>query len=371
MKTFLRIFCVALLAAIFPFNAVLAQTMMEPTINSTLDNIEIIKVNTDQVFDLFIEAGDRAGEPVKIRMVLDNPAQRQLITLAANFDAVTPNFVAAEFGADGIAILGNADENIDLKNMQVYVRINIAQEGTYKYKFDLLRGDNNVIASVSEEVVVAGTVPASIRSTLNQNPNLVKGTNTDFYMELKQGEVAVNTPVRIRMTLNNKAQAQRLTLQAQDGQNYAPVAFNADGVAIYGPAAGFTLADQRVNFRANFSDAALYEYKLEVINASDNTVLATRNETAAVNNVAGISENIGDERVRVYPTLAASGYVVLEMGNVQQAQVLVHDALGRTVMTADNLSGSHRISTAGFSKGMYFIKVIKDAEVAGGRFIVQ
>lgn len=370
MEKYLRVYFIILSLVLFQISAS-AQNLMEPTINSTLDNIETIKVNTEQVFDLFITAGDRAGEPVKIRMVLNDPGQRDLIELAYNFDQSAPNFVDASFDENGIAILGDADEDMDLDDMQVYVRIKISQQGTYSYQFDLLRADNNIIASVAEEVVVASTVPASIRSTLNQNPNIVKGTDTDFYMELKQGELEEDTPVRVRMTLNNKAQAERMTLQVQDGQNFTPLAFNTDGVALYGPEEGFALTDQQINFRANFSDAALYGYKLELIDASDNTVLATRNETAAVNNVAGLDNHIGDDRVRVYPTLVTNGYVVLEMGNVRHAQVQVHDALGRTVMALSDVSGASRLSTAGLAKGLYFIKVIRDTEVAGGRFIVR
>jgi hypothetical protein len=370
MKTYLRV-CFAALSFVLFYASASAQNLAEPTINSTLDNIETIKVNSEQVFDLFITAGDREGEPVKIRMVLDNPAQRDLIELAYNFDQSVPNFVDAAFDENGVAILGDTDEDMDLEDMQVFVRIKISQQGTYGYQFDLLRADNNIIASVAEEVVVASTVPASIRSTLNQNPNIVKDTNTDFYMELKQGELEDNTLVRVRMTLNNKAQTERMTLQVQNGQNYTPVAFNADGVAVYGPEEGFALTDQQINFRANFFDAALYGYKLELINVSDNTVLATRNETAAVNNVAGLADHIGDDRVRVYPTLVTDGYVVLEMGNIRHAQVQVHDALGRTVMALGNVSGSSRLSTAGLAKGLYFVKVIRDTEVAGGRFIVR
>lgn len=349
----------------------MAQTMLEPTINSTLDLIETIKVNTNQVFDLFIEAGERAGEPIQIRMVLDNPADREHITLHYNIDPVTPNFVEAKFDEAGIAILGEAEKNLELVDMRVFVRVNISRTGTYNYKFDLLRADNNVIAEVRETVQVAQEVPVSIRSALDQHPDLVKNTDTDFYVTLRKGEIASGTPVRIRMTLNNKAQAERMTLQVQNGQNYTPLTFNAEGAVFYGPEEGFGLEDQRVNFRANFADAALYGYKLELVRVSDNTVLASRNETAAVNNVAGLQDQIGDEQVRIYPTLATDGFVVLDMGNVRQAQVRILDGLGRTVMTAENLSGANRLSTSGWAKGLYFIKVIKGEEVAGGRFIVR
>ncbi|WP_461491318.1 T9SS type A sorting domain-containing protein [Pontibacter sp. HJ8] len=370
MKAYLRLLCVVLVA-VMSHHVALAQLIKEPTINSTLDIIEIIKVNAVQEYDLFIDAGDRSGELVKVRMRLLQPAQRDLFEVHYNTNVETPTFVKAEFGEDGIAILGAANANIALKDMQVYMRTKIAQPGTYKYVFDLLRGDNNVIATVTEEVTVAETVPARIGSTLNQNPNLIKGADTDFTINLSRGEVAADTPVRIRITLNNKAQAGKLAMQFQEGQVYKPLAFNQEGIALYGPEAGFALTNARLNFKANFTDAVNYGYKLELLKVGDNAVLATRNETAAVMNVAGLGETIGNEFVKVYPTLATEGFVILEMGSVHNAQVQVLDALGRTVLTADNLSGSNRLSTSGFAKGLYFIKVIKDTEVAGGRFIVR
>lgn len=370
MKTYLRVYLAAFIAALLPLAAA-GQNMIEPTINSTLDNIEIIKVDTDQVFDLFVTAGERSGEPVQVRMVLDNPTDRERISLAYNYNATSPDFADTEFDEQGVAVLGDADAFMDLEDIRVYVRIRVAELGTYGYTFELYREDLNVIAAVSEEVTVALNVPASVRSTLHEDPNIVKGAETDFYIILRQGEIEDDTPVRLRLTLEKKEQAERMGLQAQEGSAYVPLAFDADGVALYGPEAGFILTDSRLMLRATFSDAALYPYTLDLVHAETGAILATRNETAAVNNVAGLPDQLGGERIRVYPTLSTGGYIVLDLGATQQAQVLVHDALGRLVLQLDNVAGTNRVSTQSMAKGLYLVKVRKGDAVAGSRFIVR
>ncbi|WP_018476714.1 T9SS type A sorting domain-containing protein [Pontibacter roseus] len=370
MKTYLRAFSIILVLMLCQ-QAVWAQAVREPTLDSTLDNIETIKVNTPEVFNLFVRAFDRSDEPVQIRMRLNDPAQRNLIALEYNLNPDAPDFVEAAFDEEGVAILGDPEEFLELQDTTVYLRITVSEPGTYRYTFDLLRADLNPISPVSESVVVATTLPASIRSSLNLNPTLVKGADTEFDVVLRRGETAANTPVYLRMTLNNPAQASRVALQYQDGQQFKPLAFNQQGVASYGPEAGFPLTDQTLTFRANFADAVNYGYKLEIVRRADNSVLATREEVASVLNVAGIDDQLGDEQVKVYPTMVTNGYVVLELGQVYDAQVQVLDALGRTMLTADRVSGYNRLSTAGFARGLYFIKVIKDTEVASGRFIVQ
>ncbi|MEJ8758649.1 T9SS type A sorting domain-containing protein [Pontibacter sp. H259] len=161
MKTFLQIYSVLFTLVLFPFVG-MAQAINEPGINSTLDSPDITIVKDQELFfDLFVDARDRKGEVMAIRIKLDNPAQRQNITMQYTIDPDRNNptnavFTPLTFNEEGIGYIGT-EAGTPLKDYYIVLKAKFTEVGRYGYKLQLERDDDNIMANTAELIRVTST----------------------------------------------------------------------------------------------------------------------------------------------------------------------------------------------------------------------
>ncbi|NDK56841.1 T9SS type A sorting domain-containing protein [Pontibacter fetidus] len=165
----------------------------EPTIDGTLDVIPDLSVNNQASWDIFITAGDRAGEKVNVKITLADPAQRQNFTMEHALDASGTTWEPVTFNAEGVAIVGPQGGKA-LANSQEYFRVTFTQAGIYKYRLDLLRDDDNVIATKTEATrvsTVAGTDDMIADTRIMAYPTISSGTINVDLGQLRNAEMHV------------------------------------------------------------------------------------------------------------------------------------------------------------------------------------
>ncbi|MFD2246339.1 T9SS type A sorting domain-containing protein [Pontibacter ruber] len=350
--------------------SVTVDAVEEAIINSTLDVIEGITINKEVEFQAIVNAQDRQGDLVNVVMKLKNPAQAGKITLKFSQDTENPVYSPLTFNDQGEAKAG-PEGGFPLEGEALRFAVTFTEAGIYDYTFLLLREDGTLLASVDEKAAVAEFEGTAISSTLNNKADVKTNTATDFAVTTARGAVEANTPVRIKFTFDQAAVG-KVTMQAQaaGGTTFEPMTISNEGVAFYGPEAGFTFADATTNFKITFAEANTYRYAMQVIRVSDNKVLAAASEAVNVTGVTAVKDEIENTRIRVYPTLA-NGAVTVDLGTVRNAQVTVVDALGRTMVALDKVDEKAEINTTAFAKGLYFVRIVKGGEVAISRFIVR
>ncbi|WP_299822468.1 T9SS type A sorting domain-containing protein [uncultured Pontibacter sp.] len=258
-------------------------TFKEPTINTTLDNIsqqDVIATGAEVLFRVFLEAEDREGQVATTRLVLNNPADRTKFTLqyATNVELGT-DFETLTVGEDGILVFG-PEEGFPLADTDRLFKITFSEAGTYEYAVQVLIGGD--VVGFSNETVTVVEGGASIASTLN-DATLELNTAAQFTVSVNRGAWGEDNLYRVRVTLDDPEQAETFALATADG---TPLAFDANGVAYYGDAAGFTLAENVTeNFVATATDYGTYNYRLELLRLvpdQDPQVIASSEESAVV-----------------------------------------------------------------------------------------
>lgn len=221
------------------------------------------------------------------------------------------------------------------------------------------------------------TAEPTIDSTLDnmQNLSAVEGSNSKQYTVIVKGNNKVGQQVKIRMKLANPADSAKFSiLRLVKNVPTVPITFDAQGVGILNANDWYTLQEDDVNaavLEITFNAPGTIKYELDLLR-NDGNVIAKVSETIRVASVAGIDDMIENTQVKVYPVPASrNDEVTLNLGELRNASVTVVDLLGKPVYQAEKLSGVTKINTSGFSKGMYFIKVIKGSEAAMVRMLVQ
>ncbi|TPE44985.1 T9SS type A sorting domain-containing protein [Pontibacter mangrovi] len=230
---------------------------------------------------------------------------------------------------------------------------------------------------------VAGKAQTIQEPTVNGTLDVISGN----------GELAINQDVQwqayidahdregesanLQIKLHKPAQSENFTLYYNSNRDatteeeavYEEVAFE-NGVATVGPEEGVVLpASYKEYFKINFSEPGIYVYDLVLVR-TDGNQLAKVTETVSVGTVAGTDDMIGDTRVAVYPTVS-NGMVRLNLGSIRNAEVAVHDILGRKVLQLSRANGVVEINTQKYARGTYFVKVSADNDMASSRLIVR
>jgi len=203
-----------------------------------------------------------------------------------------------------------------------------------------LGGSSVVSDKVLDTAAEAITVPV-ISSNLGTTAK--RGTVKEYQVGTRakgaQGEM-----VRVKVTvLSGKDVAAIEYKEINDGKYY-PLPFNDEGIAWYGPSAGFPLSDATSDFRATFNKVGKIEYKLEVVKVSDNTVLASYASSIEVT-----AQNLAGDEAKAYvlPTnfnthLSGdyAGYNVgwkltdaIALEDVEKMEVSLLDAEGKVLVT--------------------------------------
>ena len=178
--------------------SVTVTTLQEPTINSTLDNIDQdpnggLETGRDIEWQILADANDRAGEKANIEIALADPAQRNNFTLfydvrRAIMNGGEPDFQPLTFNSDGVAVIGpeGGETLVAIANnpdINQILKINFMQPGTYTYTVRLRRDEGNIIASVNETVTVTGVAGMD---------DMIGDTRISVYPTLANGNVRVD-----------------------------------------------------------------------------------------------------------------------------------------------------------------------------------
>lgn len=351
------------------------------SVTTTLNTLTNVRTGITEEFTVTTEGG--SGQMVKGQFDF-NPYQEGDIVLqykapgAQEYTTLTP-------GADGVFTFGPAEgfsfpATATAHNFKIWFN----RPATYDYTLSLMTvGDSpETVASATGSVAVtAPTQYPTINGTLDvvaREKELVIN-QPEIWQILVDANDFYGVKGNIKIALASPAQRDNITLlynanrasTTPEEDNYQPLVFNDQGIATIGPEGGETLPASGLNqvMKISFSQAGTYPYTISFVR-EDGTPLATVSESVTVATVAGIDDMIGNSRISVYPTLS-SGDVRVELGDVRNAKVAVMDMLGKVVLQIDNATGAVQFSTAGLSKGTYFVKIIKGNDVAGSRFIVR
>jgi hypothetical protein len=224
------------------------------------------------------------------------------------------------------------------------------------------------------------TAEPTIDGTLDniQTLSSVEGNNSATWTAVVKGNNKVGQQVKIRMKLENPADASKFDLFRLAGEpgniTEIPLTFDSEGVAILNANDWYTLVEEDVNaaiLKIVFKQSGIFKYELQLMR-NDNNIIARQKETVRVASVAGLDDMIENTRISVYPVPSpAQDDITLNLGSLKNASVLIVDMLGKPVYKADMLSGTAKISTTSFAKGIYFVKVMKGSEAAMVRMVVQ
>lgn len=120
----------------------------------------------------------------------------------------------------------------------------------------------------------------------------------------------------------------------------------------------------------DFADATVpYMYHCHLLHHEDDGMMGSfvvMPVASAINNV-GMSENIAT----VYPNPAKDYFMVKLSSTVSDAAVTVKDVTGRTVQSIVMKSGSERINTATWPKGIYTVAVLSSGKMQAYKISVQ
>lgn len=365
--------------AFFVYSASFAQGA--PVVSSTLNNKSDLKTGQQITFSVTATQGNApAATRAKGRIVftsLNFAAKREYVTLEYLNEAVNPNaWVPLTISEQGVAAYG-PQEGFALPNTTQF-RLTAAAASVYTYRLEIVpAAGGEPLATANESVSIAAVAEATVSSTLSivaTEAPLRTNEDREFVVYTTAND-RVGDIVNLRLRLTTPAQRQNITLAyaeivTGDETEVQPLAFDEQGVGLIGPEGGTPFEDGEIYFRIRFSAAGTYALTFDILR-EDGTVLGTVSESVAVTqNVTGVKDVIQGTKVGVYPTLA-DGFVRVDLGNIVNAQVAVVDMLGRTVAALENVSQSARINTANFSKGTYFVRVVKGKETAISRFVVR
>jgi hypothetical protein len=212
------------------------------------------------------------------------------------------------------------------------------------------------LVSTDESVTIATFVAPTIASTLNNMSGVIARQQNTFSVSVVAGSDA-GRMVKTRLVLDNVAQASDIVAEYMDASgNWQTLTF-VNGVAEFGPAAGSALADATTNFRIIFNTDGVYNYNVEITDATSNAVLASTDESVTVG-VNGINESSAFAAgINIYPNPAVSNFTIaLPQTGVSQVWILT--ATGQTVKQLVNVSGKVNVEVSSLVKGIYFVKVV-------------
>lgn len=162
------------------------------SISSNLNNRTGVRARVQQNFNVTINAGSSAGQLVKTRIALTNPAQAANITLSAE---ITPGvFQPITFDASGVALIG-PPAGIPLANATAAFRAVFNAVGTYNYTLSLVDATTGATvgtaASESVVILVNGLQNELLARAIAVYPNPVAERLTVQVAGLEKAEVSV------------------------------------------------------------------------------------------------------------------------------------------------------------------------------------
>lgn len=244
-----------------------AAATVAPTIASTLNNRANVFTTVQESFSVAATAGSKANQLVKVKMTLATPAQAA--DFALSYEATPGNFLPLTFNAAGEMEFGPAT-GFPLADATTNFKITFNAAGTYNYDLAIVDAATGtaLAPATSETVTVAAFVNPTIASSLNGRTGVITGVQEAYSVTTVAGNMA-GQMVKVKATLATPAQAADMTLEYLETANntWYPLTFDANGVIMFGPAAGFPLANATSNFRVTYSAAGTYATTLEIVDA--------------------------------------------------------------------------------------------------------
>ncbi|HHV65603.1 MAG TPA: cell wall-binding repeat-containing protein [Peptococcaceae bacterium] len=194
-------------------------------------------------------------------LLAKNTATHRVLRLTAT-QLSSPFNIDGPFADDGYWNYGAWNGTIEDIPAKAVIKVTYANGRTYTVENTKLTGDPaklrqpEITTSLADNVTVGNDIEYSVSTVANRYTGQV---------------------VRVKTTLT-EGNAQDFALMYQEGDEFKPLPFK-DGVAWFGPAAGFPFSDATSNFKINFQEAGTYTFKVEVVRLSDGQVLATATQS--------------------------------------------------------------------------------------------
>ncbi|GAB3199315.1 hypothetical protein GCM10027293_18150 [Pontibacter aydingkolensis] len=341
--------------------SVVVRAFVNATIASDLNNRTGVKTTVPQTANVTINANDNAGTEVLAKLTLANAAQRENVTLELRTGENT--YEAISINENGVAYFGPTT-GYPLADATTAIRVTFDEAGTYAYTLALVTAGTTetVVASSNESVTVAAFQNASIATTLDQKANVKTTRAEEFTITATAGDIDPATMVLGRLALTTPAQADDITLEYFDTDNtYKPIAIGTDGVVTIGPAGGMMLSNiNGLKLRATFDAAATYGYKVELVRVSDNTVLATSNESVVVSAFVGATvattlngQEVEKDAAKMFTATATANDV--NPATMVRGRLTLADASKAANIVLEYLNDQSEYQTIAFENGVALI----------------
>ncbi len=257
----------------------LAQKLSAQTISSTLNGKTGVIENRWTEFTASVTEGPDFGRSVTQRLTLDDATQAAYITL--EYKDASNNWQPLSF-TNGVVMFGPSS-GFPLADATTSFRVKISTPGEYGYKLEINDATTNEQLAVSdEEVDVEPYVAPTIASTLNEKKNVQPNQWVAYDVTTTAGTDA-NAMVRGRLVLDDETQAANITAEYKDENNdWQPLLFSTGGLVWFGPSTGFPLMDATSYFRVMFDAEGLYTYKLQLVEITTDSLMASADEFVEV-----------------------------------------------------------------------------------------
>lgn len=233
-------------------------------------------------FTVSTKANSEINTQVRIKLSLTDAAKADKVGL--QYKGADGNFLPLSFNEQGVAWYG-PQTGFPLTDKSAEFQIVFAEPGSYGYTLqviDLITQEP--LASLAKAVTVkTAAKPAAISDDLAQLVGLgaeqAFGVTTTANSD--EGKLT-----HIKLSLLNPAQRAKVTLQAQAANGtYQTISLSEQGEAWLNNGTVSQLANQTINLKISFAEAGSYRYRLELIDSSDESVLAAEEKCVEVKSI--------------------------------------------------------------------------------------
>ena len=350
--------------------SVIVEEREAPTISSDLNGQTVIVGDLTE-YEIGTTPGGYAGTNVKVLFTALDPGQVSHYDIEY-FETSNSSWMALPLNGAGEIDFGPA-AGFPLATTSTQFRVTFDAAGTYDYKLSLYRvSDNEVLVSTEESVIVEEPVAEDpeISSTLDNRSGVRVNEDVDFRVNTTQND-AGSVNVRIRFTLVDPSRANDVNLRFQNPltSTLESVTFDASGIGFAGAATGFALTDADYDFKTEFFAGGTYAYKLALVEAGSNNLLAESEEQVSVLDNSGITENAAAV-LNVFPNPTADKLQIVT-GAEGTGSLDVVSLTGQTVLTQTVNGPVNTVSLTQLPAGVYVIRIRQNGAVSQTRVVKQ
>lgn len=214
----------------------------------------------------------------------------------------------------------------------------------YWYVFDMVVNGDDLQFSDKDQYVNQEPTSQLPSESFSFNTTMPLQAEVDTQKDFNfQTSSYYNFPVRLKFSLEDASQSSNVELNANQGA----LAFGEDGIAWFGGAEGVSLDELlRTPFDVTFLQDAVYKFKIDLISAATNGVIASLNKAVTVNQVLPSSELLLQSQVNIENNTGAAADI-LSVHGLSVGDVVYMDVNGMTAYSipvavdADTASITH------------------------------